>query len=70
MQYTTPYPSEIVASFEDAEAKCSQWGSRLFQLRSTAAIPYFMDMEYEHLRDGLFVWGHVGRHIFKVFLMH
>ena len=40
-QYTPPLAAESVMSFEDAALKCSLWGARLFQPRSTAALAFF-----------------------------
>ena len=45
---------ETVTSFDDAEAKCMQWGARLFQPRSSQALKYFSLAEVNHLKEELF----------------
>ncbi len=53
-QYTTPLVQETVTSFDDAEAKCAQWGARLFQPRSSQALSYFSIAEVNHMKEELF----------------
>ena len=53
-QYSTPVASETVTNFTAAEAKCTQWGARLFQPRSTQAITYFTQAETNHMTEDMF----------------
>ena len=50
-----------MTSFDEAEAKCSLWGSRLFQPRSTASMAYFADTEVLHLKQELFGFATNGK---------
>ncbi len=45
---------ETVTNFAAAEAKCMQWGARLFQPRSTQAMTYFSQAETNHMLEDLF----------------
>jgi len=53
-QYTTPLATETVTNFTTAEAKCMQWGARLFQPRSTQGLTYFGQAEQLHMGQNLF----------------
>ena len=46
--------SETVTNFTTAEAKCTQWGARLFQPRSTQALTYFTQAENNHMTQDMF----------------